>query len=93
MEDPDDGRALATPGEHDLDDRQDRERHGHHHAPPPEPRAEREQEERDCPDEEDGIPEAVVEVEAVAELVLRQRSRIRSEPTSTPADISQRLAA
>src|SRR2546421_3320675 len=71
VEDPDRSDALAAPREDDLHDREQREHNGHHHSPPPEPRAEREQEEENGPQEDD-VAEAIVETEAVIELVLRE---------------------
>ena len=72
MEDPNPWRTLAAPGEDDLDDQEQRQHQVHHDSPPLESREDREEEEQNrC--EEDDVAKAVVEVEAVRELVLVQR--------------------
>src|SRR5438105_8994511 len=75
VEDPNHCAALASPGEHDLDDHQQRRDEVHDHTPLPEPRAKRQQE-QDHASEEDQVAEAVVKVEPVRELVLAQRARV-----------------
>src|SRR5436190_13126411 len=75
MEDSDPRVALAAPREHDLDDEQEHQDDAHADAALPEPCAERQEQQHER-SQEDQVAEAVVEVEAVRELVLAERPGI-----------------
>src|SRR2546429_4675027 len=75
VEDPDPRVALAAPGEQDLDDEEEHQGAAHAPAPAAEASAERPEQQHERADE-DQIAEAVMEVEALRELVLAEGTGI-----------------